>query len=155
MDLVAGACHVQEAAVLLLRTGKTSTELQSILDLLAGDRHQAGHVAKGADLLAGLEAPLPCRHVGADTAAVHDGDIAVQLLDLVEVGVDAVGHKVAQVGLTGTNTALAGSRVVDVEIDIAHSDLLAQHIVHGIDPVLLDRPLQPHPLRQRWGSARW
>ena len=31
---------------------------QSILDLLAGNRHQAGHIAEGADLLAGLEGPL-------------------------------------------------------------------------------------------------
>ena len=116
MDRVPGTCHLQEAAVLLaLGTGKAGTKLQSVLDLLAGHGHQAGHVAKGADGLAGLEAPGASLHIGADAAAVHDGDITVELLDLVEVGVDAVGHEVAEVGLAGADAALAGGGIVDVE----------------------------------------
>ena len=100
MDLVGRTGNMQEAAVLLaLRADEAGAELQSILDLLAGNRHQAGHVAEGADLLAGLEGPLAGVHIGADAAAVHHSDVAVQLLDLIEVGIDAVGHEVAEVGL--------------------------------------------------------
>ena len=136
VDRVPGTCHLQEAAVLLaLSTGKAGTKLQSVLDLLAGHGHQAGHVAKGADGLAGLEAPGASLHIGADAAAVHNGDITVELLDLVEVGVDAVGHEVAEVGLAGADAALAGGGVIDVELGVAHSDLLAQHIVHSADPL--------------------
>ena len=134
VDRVPGTCHLQEATVLLaLSTGKAGTKLQSVLDLLAGHGHQAGHVAKGADGLAGLEAPGASLHIGADAAAVHNGDITVELLDLVEVGVDAVGHEVAEVGLAGADAALAGGGIVDVEFGIAHCDLLAQHIVHCAD----------------------
>ena len=136
VDRVPGTCHMQEAAVLLaLSTGKAGTKLQSVLDLLAGHGHQTGHVAKGADGLAGLEAPGASLHIGADAAAIHNGDITVELLDLVEVGVDAVGHEVAEVGLAGADAALAGGGIVDVEFGIAHCDLLAQHIVHCADPV--------------------
>ncbi len=58
----------------------------------------------------------------------------MQLFHLVEVGVDAVGHEVAEVGLARADAALAGGGVGDVEIAVAHSDLLAQHIVHGVHP---------------------
>ena len=61
----------------------------------------------------------------------------MQLFHLVEVGVDAVSHKVAEVGLGRADAALAGGGVRDVEITVAHSDLLAQHIVHGVHPASL------------------
>ena len=135
MDLVGRTGNMQETAVLLaLRADEAGAELQSILDLLAGNRHQAGHIAEGADLFAGLEGPLAGVHIGADAAAVHHSDVAVQLLDLVEVSIDAVSHEVAEVGLAHTDAALAGSGVVDVEFDVRGGDLLAQHSVHIVDP---------------------
>ena len=126
---------MQEAAVLLAGACKAGGKLQSVLDLLARHGHQTGHVAKGADHLAGLEAPGTCRDIGTDAAAVHDCDIAVQLFDLIEVGVDAVGHKVAEVGLCRADAALAGLCIADIELAVAHCDLLAQHIVHIGDPL--------------------
>ena len=62
----------------------------------------------------------------------------MQLFDLVEVGVDAVGHKVAEVRLAQTDAALAGGGVRDIEVGLCHSDLLAQHIVHSAHPLGLD-----------------
>ena len=59
----------------------------------------------------------------------------MQFFDLVEVGIDAVGHEVAEVGLAGADAALAGGGIIDVELGVAHSDLLAQHIVHSADPL--------------------
>ena len=138
MDLIGRAGHLQEAAVLLAGTGIPCAELQSVLDLGAGDRHQAGHVAEGADRLAGHIGPVAGGDVGADAAAVHDGDVTAELLDLVEVGVDAVGHQVAHVGLLRADEAVAGDGVVDVEVDGALGDLLAQHVVHRVDPVGLE-----------------
>ena len=136
MDLILGTGNLQEAAVLLaLGTGKAGTKFEGVQDLLAGDGHQAGHIAEGADGLAGLEAPGACVHICADAAAVHDGDVAVEVFDLIEVGIDAVGHKVAQVGLAGADAALAGGGIGDIELGIAHGDLLAQHVVHCAHPL--------------------
>ena len=97
---------MQEAAVLLFRSGKAGCKLQCILDLLAGDRHQTGHIAKRADLLAGLEGPVAGFLIGADAATVHDSNVTMQLFHLIEVGVNAVGHEVAEIRLCHADAAL-------------------------------------------------
>jgi len=139
VDLVGCTCDLQEAAVFFsFCTGKAGCKLQRVLNLSAGDRHQTGHIAKGADLLAGLEGPVARRLIRADAAAVHDGDITVQLLDLIEVDIDTVRHKVTEVGLAGADAPLAGSGIADVEVGFCHCDLLTQHIIHRIHPCRLN-----------------
>lgn len=79
---------------------------QRIEDLLTGGLHDAGHVAIGMDLDDLVVGDVACGDVGADAAAVYDGDVSAQR-DAV-----SIGAQVAEVRLAvadGTGRAPRGS----------------------------------------------
>ena len=109
IDGVLQTGDLQEAAV-LRDAHLHGAQLQSVQDLLAGDLHQAGQVAEGMHVDDVTVGDVAGSNVGADAAAVDPADISAQH-DAV-----GVGAQIAQVGLSGANSALAGVGIVDGQL---------------------------------------
>ena len=130
---------MQEAAVLLAfaRGHFTGAPLQGVQQLLAGDGLQAGHVAEGVDLLAGLVGDVACGDgLVADAAAVHNGHIHIQT-HVVKQIIQGVGGKGAGVGLLLAHQAVALGVVV-VKDHLALADGLTQLGLDLSQPGVLD-----------------
>ena len=136
VDFIGHAGDLQETAV-FANAHILGAPFQSVDDLLAGDGHEAGHVAEGMNSLAGLVGDVALGQIRTDAAAVHHGQVAVEAFGLVEQIIQRVSGEVAQVGLLRTDQA--GALVVlDAQIYVVGGDLLAQHIVNLLHPVVLD-----------------
>ena len=135
VDIVGDTGDLEEAAA-LSRSGVSRAPFQSIQELLAGDGLQAGDVAEGVDVLAGLVGDIAGDGLVAHAAAVHDGDVNVKT-HVVEQVVQRIGSEVAGVGLLLTNQSLTVRVVVEGQVGVA--DDLAEHAVNGVDPLVLQR----------------
>ena len=110
VDLIGQAGNLQEAAA-LARCARAA-KLQRVKDLLAGHFDGAGHVAERMhvdDLAIGNIALW--NHI-TDAAAVHERDVRAEQRAV------CIGAKVAEVGLTIADDALAGSGVVYHKVNI-------------------------------------
>ena len=138
IDGVLQAGDLQEAAALLraVHGHVLGAPLQGVQHLLAGDGEQAGHVAEGVDLFAGLIGHLAGGLLVADAAAVHHGDVHVQI-HVVKQIVQGVGAEVALVGLLLAHQAVAVGIVVGHHVGEGADDL-AQLGVDVRDPLVLD-----------------
>ena len=135
VDIIGDTGNLEEAAA-LSAAHVTGAPFQSVQELLAGDGLQAGHVAEGVDILAGLVGDVAGDSLVTDAAAVHDGYVDIQA-HVVKQVVQSIGSKVAGVGLLLADQTLAVSVVV-VELEGGMANDLAQHIVNGVDPAVLD-----------------
>ena len=93
---------------------------QRIEDLLTGGLHDAGHVAIGMDLDDLVVGDVACGDVGADAAAVYDGDVSAQR-DAV-----SIGAQVAEVRLAVADGAGRALGVLGGEVNVRVGDDLVQ-----------------------------
>ena len=135
VDVVGQAGDLEEAAA-LSGAHVTGAPFQSIQDLLTGDGLQAGDVAEGVDVLAGLVGDIAGDGLVAHAAAVHDGNVNVEA-HVVEQVVQRVGSEVAGVGLFLADESGAVFVVVEGQGGVA--DDLAEHAVDRVHPLVLQR----------------
>ena len=135
MDLVAHAGDLEEAAA-FCGADVTSAPFERVEDLLAGDLNQASDVAEGVDALAGLVGDVAGDSLVANTAAVHDGEVDIQI-HVVKQIVQRVCREVAGVGFLLTDETVA-VLVVVIEGQRGVADDLAELGVDLGDPSILD-----------------
>ena len=102
IDLIADTGNLQEAAAFFAAAGKAGTPFQSIQQLLSGYRLQAGNIAEGVNIRAGLIGHYACDCLISDTAAIHDCGVHIQI-HLVKQIVERVCGKITCVSLLHSN----------------------------------------------------
>ena len=105
---------------------------QRIEDLLTGGFHDAGHVAIGMDLDDLIVGDVACGDVGADAAAVDDGDVSAQR-DAV-----SIGAQVAEVRLAVADGAGRALGVLGGEVNVRVGDDLVQQGLELCDDLVDD-----------------